>query len=64
LCLRGEGLFRGMTQTIGDSALSRQPRSAPLGVTFAVIMAAGIASWAVVLTGLYFAWAAIRSFLT
>jgi hypothetical protein len=47
-----------------DSALLSQPHGAPLGVTFVVIVGAGIASWAVVLTGLYYAWAAIRSFLS
>jgi hypothetical protein len=52
-----------MEQAVDESAVPTQPRSVPLLITFVVIIGAGVASWAVVLTGLYFAWAAIRSFL-
>jgi hypothetical protein len=53
-----------MGQTIHDSVVPTQPRSVSLLVTFMVVVGAGLASWAVVLTGLYFAWKSIRSLLT
>jgi hypothetical protein len=53
-----------MEQFVDDSVVPTQPRSVPLLVTFVVIIGAGVASWAVVLTGLYFAWTVIRSHLT
>jgi hypothetical protein len=52
-----------MDQLAVDSALESQPHETPLIVTVAVIVGAGLFSWAVVLSGLYFAWHAIRGFL-
>jgi hypothetical protein len=53
-----------MAQSADDSIAPTEPHSVSLLVTFVVITGAGVASWAVVLTALYFAWKSIRSLLT
>jgi hypothetical protein len=52
-----------MDQAVEESALESRRHGAPLVVTFAVIIGAGVASWAVLLIGVYYAWHAIRAFL-
>jgi hypothetical protein len=53
-----------MEQALDESALTEQARGVPLGITFMVIVVAGLTSWAVVLACVYFAWTAIRSFMS
>jgi len=53
-----------MNEAIEETAAASRPVGTRRGLSFIVIVCTGIASWAVLLAGLHYAWAAIRSFLT